>query len=253
MCDGWSDTKRRPLMNVLVSCCLGSTFLKSIDGSAVAHTAEYIYEQLKSAIEMVGSMNVVAVITDNASNCKAAGALVESEYPLISWVPCASHSIDLLIEDVGDIPWVHEVVKKAEFMVNFVTRKQRALGIYRANSDAELAKPASTRFAYLFIVLQKLIKCKRGLRRMITDDRWLAWSGSRTEKGMRFEELIHEAVFWHNAESIVAFMEPLIVALRLSDSEGCTMGIIYEFMDKVGAAFNTCTLFDDNRYAFKHL
>ncbi|MCO5595726.1 hypothetical protein L7F22_049772 [Adiantum nelumboides] len=58
---------------------------------------------------------------------------------------------------------------------------------------------------------------------------------------------MYEALFWHDAESIVAFMEPLIAALRLSDSEGCTMGIIYEFMDKVGAAFNTCNLFDDNR------
>ena len=68
---------------------------------------------------------MVAVITDNnESNCKAAGALVESDYPQISWVPCASHYIDLLIEDVGDIGWVYDVVKKAEFIVNFVTRKQ---------------------------------------------------------------------------------------------------------------------------------
>ena len=101
MCDGWSDAKRRPLINILVSCPLGTTFLTSIDGSAEAHTAEYMYGHLKVAIEEVGSTNVVAVSTDNASNCKAAGALVEREYPQISWVPCASHSIDLLIEDVG--------------------------------------------------------------------------------------------------------------------------------------------------------
>ena len=54
-------------------------------------------------------------------------------------------------------------------------------------------------------------------------------------------------MFWHNAECIVAFMEPLIAALRLSDSEGCTMGIIYEFMDKVGAAFTECTFIADER------
>lgn len=189
----------------------------------------------------------MCVITDNASNCKAAGNLVELYYPHICWVPCASHSLDLLIEDVGELEWVANVVKKAEFIVNFVYRKQRALGIFRANCATELAKPSSTRFAYLFIVLQKLVKCRVGLRRMIIDERWIKWNGSTTPKGKRFEELIYEAEFWRDAESIVGFMEPLIVALRLSDSEGCTMGIIYEFMDKVGAAFNQCTFIPDER------
>ena len=111
----------------------------------------------------MGSEKVVVVITDNATNCKDASALLERDYAHINWVPCASHSIDLLIEDVGAIPWVHEVLKKAEFLVDFVTRKQRALGIFRANCEVQLAKPSSTRFAYIFIVLEKLVKCWRGL------------------------------------------------------------------------------------------
>ncbi|MCO5582602.1 hypothetical protein L7F22_036500 [Adiantum nelumboides] len=164
-------------------------------------------------------------------------------------VPCASHSIDLLIEDIGNIAWiVVVVVKKAHFIVSFVCQKQRALGICRQNWDIELAKPSSTCFSYIFIVFQNLVQCHQGLRRMIIDEKWLSWDGNHKEKGKRFENITYETIFWHNVKCIAGFMEPLVAALCLSDSEDCTMGSIYEFMSKVGIAFDTCTLFDDNMY-----
>lgn len=43
-------------------------------------------------------------------------------------------------------------------------------------------------------------------------------------------------------------MEPFVATLRLSDLEGCTMSLIYEFMDRVGGAFNMSNLFDHNKY-----
>ena len=48
--------------------------------------------------------NVVQVVTDNASNCEAMGKMVEAEFPKIVWTPCASHCLDLLMEDMGGLP-----------------------------------------------------------------------------------------------------------------------------------------------------
>jgi len=247
--DGWSDARRRPLINILVSSCQGTVFLKAIDasGAGVSHTGEYIFRHIKNAIEEVGPKNVVQVVTDNAANCVLAGKMIETDYPSISWVPCASHSINLLIEDIGKLEWVARIVHLGSKMISFLTRKHSALSIYRKYATHEILKPSKTRFAYLFIVLQRLVKVRPCLRRMIVSEEWIAWPNSTSPKAINFEATISDASFWHDAECIVGVLRPLIVALRLTDSEGCTMGILYEFMEKVGEAFDSNTWLDRTR------
>ncbi|KAH7278598.1 hypothetical protein KP509_38G048000 [Ceratopteris richardii] len=56
--DGWSDMRRRHIINIMVSSCLGIYFLRAIDCSKY---------HIKVAIQEVGVENVVQVVTDNAS------------------------------------------------------------------------------------------------------------------------------------------------------------------------------------------
>jgi len=60
--DGWSDIKKRPIINILVSCCTGTTFLRAIDASnAPRIDARYVFGHIKQAILDVGPENVVQV------------------------------------------------------------------------------------------------------------------------------------------------------------------------------------------------
>lgn len=101
----------------------------------------------------MGPQNVVQVVTDNASNCKLMGEMVESAYPHIVWTPCAAHSIDLMMEDIGALSWVTPIVDKALQLINFVLRKSFALGLFTSHCKWALKKPAKTRFCYIFLVL----------------------------------------------------------------------------------------------------
>ena len=49
--------------------------------------------------------NVVQVISDNAANYVAAGRMLMDRYPSLFWTPCAAHYIDLMLEDMGKIPF----------------------------------------------------------------------------------------------------------------------------------------------------
>ncbi|KAH7297999.1 hypothetical protein KP509_25G022600 [Ceratopteris richardii] len=51
VCDGWSDARNRPIINIMVSCIYGSMFLKYVDTSGEVKTCEYIFEILKEAIK----------------------------------------------------------------------------------------------------------------------------------------------------------------------------------------------------------
>ena len=83
---------------------------------------------------------MVQVVTDNASNCRRMGRLLEAEFPTIVWTPCASHCLDLLMEDVGKLKWVKEVTKQATSIVTFFTTKVKVFAMSQEHSTLELKK-----------------------------------------------------------------------------------------------------------------
>ena len=228
--DGWSDTKYRPIINVMATSAYGTVFLKSIDTSGECKSGEYIFKILKEVILDIGPSNVVQVCMDNATNCVAAGRMIEKEWPMIFFTRCTCHCLDLLFEDIGKCAWVHDVMKLATKLIVFITRKQHSLAMFRKFSEKELLKPSTTRFAYSFIMLSNLLddRVKGGLRRMVVSEQWCQWKGSKTQEGEEIVSIILDASFWANIKKIVKICKPILKVLRLADREGATMGLIYE-------------------------
>ncbi|XP_058006738.1 uncharacterized protein LOC110665762 [Hevea brasiliensis] len=77
--NGWSNVKHRPLINVI---------------TANSREAMFMY-----ADDFSGPSNVLQVITDNASNCKAAGKEIEKAYKHIFWSSCVVHTLNLIFKD----------------------------------------------------------------------------------------------------------------------------------------------------------
>ena len=86
-------------------------FLKSVDASNRVKDAKLLFQLLDEVITEVGVTNVVQVITDNASNYVLAGKMLESKHKTIFWTPCATHCIDLMLEDIGNHDWVKDVIE----------------------------------------------------------------------------------------------------------------------------------------------
>jgi hypothetical protein len=94
--DGWTNTRHRPLINIIATSPKGAMFLKAKDCSSEVKDAQFIVDILIKAIEQVGPTKVVQVITDNALVCKATGLIVESKYDHIFWTPCIVHNLNLI-------------------------------------------------------------------------------------------------------------------------------------------------------------
>jgi hypothetical protein len=110
MSDGWTDGKGRSILNFLVSCPKGTMFIKSVDASAYTKDAQLLCELLDGFIREIGPQYVVQVITDNAANYVVAGRMLMQRYPSLYWSPCAAHCIDLMLEDMGKLPWIKEFI-----------------------------------------------------------------------------------------------------------------------------------------------
>ena len=144
---------------------------------------------------------MVQVVTDNASNCRRMGRLLEPEFPTISWTPCASHCLDLLMEDIGKVQSVKRLLRQATSIVTFFTTKVKLLAIYREHSSLELKKPSSTRFAYMWLLLERLYEVKTPLRQTVVSTLCNEWNDSDTEEAKAMQRLCLNENFWFKVKN----------------------------------------------------
>eukprot|EP00253_Pinus_taeda_P017474 PITA_17474 len=232
MSDGWIDQRNRTLINLLVSCPVGTMFLKSVAASEKVKNAQLICKMMEEVIQEVGEERVVQIVTDNVANYMVAGRLFEIRHPTIFWTYCVAHCIDLMLEDIGKLHWIHQVVDKEKSITKYLYNHIIVLNTMRKYTEGkEIVRPAMTRFATNFISLQFVVEQKINLKRMSLGPEWMASKHSKTLEGIEVVALMFNDGFWKDVEDIIVVMESLVRVLRMVDGDKPTMGYIYEVMD----------------------
>ena len=174
----------RTILNFLVACPKGTIFFRSVDSSDQVKDAHLLFRLLDDVVEEVGVQNILQVITNNASNYVAVRRLLEDKHPTIWWTPCATHCLDLMLEDIGKIEWVRKCVEQAKSITRYIYNHSWVLTLMRkCTRGKELVKPAITIFATNFLTLQSLIEQKVNLRKMFSCDEWNASQWSKKTDG----------------------------------------------------------------------
>eukprot|EP00261_Vitis_vinifera_P020257 XP_010651036.1 PREDICTED: uncharacterized protein LOC104879551 [Vitis vinifera] len=169
MGDGWTDNRQRTLINFLVYCPEGISFVKSVDVSDIVKDATNLFQLFDEVIEWVGPLNVVHVVTDNAANYVAAGRLISQKHKHINWSPCAAHCLNLIFKDIGKMDHVAELVRRASKVTIFVYNHVALLSWLRKREGwTKILRPGATRFATTFIALKSLHDHKHDLQALVT-------------------------------------------------------------------------------------
>ncbi|XP_066351342.1 uncharacterized protein [Miscanthus floridulus] len=214
MTDAWTDMKRRSIMNLCTNTSEGTTFIKSKEMPNVSHTSEVIYELVDKAIEDAGAENVVQIVTDNASNNMGAKALLSLKRPNIFWTSCATHTVNLMLQGIGNLPKFKKTIDLAKSFTVFVYGHHRTLACLRSFTlKREIIRPRVTRFATAYLTLQSMMEKKYCLRKMVVDSKWYDLPDVKSKKGK---------------DATAMVFEPLVKVLRLVDGDvKPSMGYVY--------------------------
>lgn len=234
--DGWTNIKKKSLINVIASNSRGSMFLYAEDFSDVEKTRKEISNFLLKAIDEVGSSNHLQVITDNAENCKAAGKEIEKVHKHIFWSPCVVHTLNLIFKDFAVVfPWINDTYIRGKNIVKYFINHSHAHSIFRNHSGLELLKVAKTRFGSHHMLLKRLTQCREALVTTVFVRAWKDWLNSGDERtkelGREVTAAIKDEVFWDEIDNILAITKPIYRMIKFADGEGQKMGEIYEKMD----------------------
>lgn len=242
--DGWSDAQRRPILNFLAVTEDGPMFLKAINTEGEIKRKEYIAEKMFAIIEEVGPNNVVQVITDNASNCRAAGLMVEQKYSHIFWTPCVVHTLNLALKSIcaaknssGDafleFQWISEVAADASVIKNFIMNHSMRLSMFNDFSKLKFLAIADTRFASTIVMLKRFRAIKENLILMVASEKWNAYREDNQVQAQHVKEKILNDLWWDKVKYIIDFCEPIYSMIRAADTDKPCLHLIYEMWDSM--------------------
>jgi hypothetical protein len=178
--------------------------------------------------------------TDNVVNYVFVGKLLMEKYQTLYWTPCATHCIHLMLEDMGKIPWIKEIVESARSVTKYIYNHTYVLTLRRQFiGNKELVCPAITCFMTSFISLQSLHSSMLELQRKLLSDEWNACVYSTKVDGHAITQLVrHNQSFRMGVQELCAINEPLVKVLHLVDGEKPAMGYLYEAMDRAKVAIH---------------
>jgi hypothetical protein len=77
-------------------------------------------------------------------------------YISLYWSPCATHFIDLMLQDMGKLPWIKEIIDSVRSVTKYIYNHTFVLSLMRRFiGNRESVRPAITRFTTSFISLTK--------------------------------------------------------------------------------------------------
>ncbi|CAL5411674.1 unnamed protein product [Camellia sinensis] len=224
----------------------GPMFIKAVDCSGETKDKYFIANLMKETINEVGPSNVVQVITDNAPNCKAAGQLIEAQFPHILWTPCVVHTLNLALKNIcaakniernevtyEECSWIIDIAGDGLMIKNFISNHSMRLAMYNEFVSLKLLSVAETRFASTIVMLKRLKLIKRGLQAMVISDKWNCYREDDVGKAKFVKEKILDDVWWDYIDYILSFTGPIYDMLRACDTDKPCIHLVYDMWDSM--------------------
>ncbi|XP_058729605.1 uncharacterized protein LOC131601743 [Vicia villosa] len=221
-------------------------FLKAVNCFNEVKDREFIAKCIRDVIMEVGPSNVVQVVTNNAPVCKAAGLIIEAEFPSIYWTPCVVHTLNLALKNIcaakdteknsivyKECSWITRVADDAMFIKNFVMGHSMRLSIFTSFSPLKLLSVASTRFASTIVMLRRFKLLKTGLQQMVISEQWSSYKDDDVQKAQFVKDTLLDDNWWEKVDYILSFTNPIYDVLRRTDTEAACLHLVYEMWDSM--------------------
>ncbi|KAI9196337.1 hypothetical protein LWI28_023056 [Acer negundo] len=219
-------------------------FLKAINCEGEYKDKHFISNMFIESIREIGPQNVVQVITNNTSACKAAGLLVEAKYRHIFWTPCVVHTLSLALKNIcspsahpryddmiEQCGWITKISSNALFIKNFIMNHSMRLAMFKDHSKLKLLSIADTHFASTIVTLKRFKQIKQDLEQMVISEKWDVYKEEDVEKARAVKKKVLDEYFWVDIDYILNFTAPIYEMLRMANTDTPCLHLVYEWTE----------------------
>lgn len=229
LADEWTSDNGKMFLNFSVYCPEGLMFLKSFDVTNIVNSIEALFTVFKEVVEEVGVRNVLQVVTKNEGCYVEVGKQITECFPTIFWTPCATHCVDLILEDFRELEWISTILEQARSISRFIYNHSFVLNMMRRYTfGVDIVVVGPTRASTDFSTLKRMVSVKHNLQSMVTSEEWMECSYSKKEEGYTTLDYISNPSFWSMCAVITHLTNPLLRLMRIvSGKMRPGMGYVY--------------------------
>ncbi|GBB89019.1 hypothetical protein RclHR1_15660001 [Rhizophagus clarus] len=234
--DGWSTSKMESIYNYIVTTDTRMEYLIGLyDYSSESHTSEFLTEEISKIIKKLGSDKFVAIVTDNASNCRVARQNIHETYPHIWNIRCAAHAINLIASDLVKL----EPIKK---FINECGKINRYFSTSHASNA--LLKQGFTNMKIQGGGLQTWVKTRWGSLFMTTDALlraqpvfdWILREHATSITNSEIAALMEDESFFSTCRSVRSIWKPIKECINLLEANEATLSDCFIHLIKLAYA-----------------
>lgn len=244
MVDRWTDRAGQTIIDVFVYCTKGTIFLLSVDAFVTESSLDGLVSLFDNVVQKVGPENIVNFLIDTTPCYVAAAKILIKKYKTFFWTICANHCVELMLQGLGKLDEVKNVLERAKKMCQLIYNNEWVLNFVRKQTEGrEIFQSARTEFLTKFRTLQNIVSLKDCCHHMFTSTIWEESAFAKQRLGVDVREIVLDPQFWLSSTKITRVSEALITVLEVADSkERPSIGYMYDAMDK--AKKNIISAFD---------
>ncbi|XP_021990013.1 uncharacterized protein LOC110886509 isoform X1 [Helianthus annuus] len=229
LADECTSENGKTFLNFSVYCPEGLMFLKSFDATNIMNSTEALFTLFKEVVEEVGVRNVLQIVTKNEGRYVEVGKQIADSFPTIFWTPCATHCVDLILEDFRELEWISTILEQARSISRFIYNHSFVLNMMRRYTfGVDIVVVGPTRASTDFCTLKRMVSVKHNLQSMVTSEEWMECSYVKKEEGYTTLDYISNPSFWSMCTVITHLTDPLLRLLRIvGEKKRPAMGYVY--------------------------
>lgn len=266
--DGALNVTGAPILNLLILQNGQVEFYRAQNCAGKVKDAQFIADDFIAAIRaQQRPRDVVYVLTDGA--CKKSWPIIEEACPWVTCGWCMPHVCDLLLEDIGRLPFFEKLFAEADELRKFVRGHSHVKSAYETHCETVMGRPGETRFNKNAIGLANLLRNRKALVATMGDAAVLAAMakvkgdklvGAHATLGALFahlQALVVDEDFWARVEWALKVSKPIGQLLRFCEQDCATASKVHhawfcvqetiEQMDGIPAELKT-TILEKLRY-----
>jgi hypothetical protein len=164
--DGWTNVRQTKVTNVVLLCSGVAYYWRSIPNTYDANTAEWLEQQLTPVLRELHQAGIrfSALVADNEAVNDALWARLLEPFPFLIRVPCAAHTVQLVVLQIMEIRRFERVLGGVRHLIRqFEKSKADRLRLRQLQSGGKeysLVKPCDTRWNSQLYCCERLLKLR---------------------------------------------------------------------------------------------
>ena len=178
--------------------------------------------------------DIVTIVLDGAAPCLSWFAPIHEKYPHIVCQWCCAHSINLLMQCLGELDGIYQLILEAKEVIKFFRNRGLPRHLIRESAGKIPIMWVVTRFGTTFISMERLGELRSQLAAIVVSTHWAIYVAKQDKDGKakcaQVRALVLSGNFWAKIDKTMILLEPVFATLRRFDGNDATAGIQFEIM-----------------------